>query len=96
MNNKHVKTMQITTEQYLWDQFDKHTIIDPVEDIEKQFENQTQQNNTYSCNEESNNVPITNSTSDTQQVSTQHSTRFNHNQRKITVNNGQKDNVNNM
>ena len=38
-------------------QLDKHKMTDPVEDILKQFENQTQQNETYSHNEQLNNVP---------------------------------------
>ena len=66
-------------------------MIDPVEDILKQFESQTQQNKTYTHNEQLNIVPTGNSTSDIQ-----HKARNNHNQRKITVNNGEKDSVNNM
>ena len=36
-NGKNVKTTQITAEQYLWHQVDKHRKIDPVEDFLKQF-----------------------------------------------------------
>ena len=47
-------------------------------------------------NEQLSNVPTGNSTSDTQQESTQHNTKNNCTQRKITVNNAQKDSVNCM
>ena len=36
-NSKHVKPTWITVEQYLWDQLDKHTVTDPLEDILKQI-----------------------------------------------------------
>ena len=42
-NSKHVKTTQITAKRYLWDQLHKHKMTDPIEDILKQLENQTQQ-----------------------------------------------------
>ena len=80
--------MQITAEQYLQDQLDKHRMTDSVEDILKQIENQTQQKKTHTHNEQLNNIPTGNSTSDTQQESMQHNTRNNHNQRKTTVKNG--------
>ena len=54
----------MTTKQYLWDQLDKHRMIDPVEDILKQFENQTHQNKTYTHNEQLGNVPAGNSIGD--------------------------------
>ena len=70
---------------------------DPVKDILKQFENQTHsKTKTYTNNVQLNNVSIGNSTSDTWRGSTQHHTRNNHNHRRITVNNGQKDSVNSM
>ena len=62
-------------------------MTDPVEDILKQFENQTQLNKKCTKNEQLNIIPTENSASDTQQKSTQYSTRNNHNQRKIRVNN---------
>ena len=65
-------------------------MTDAIEDIPEQFENQTQQNKPHTNSQQLNNVPTGNSTSDTQKESTQHNTRINHNQRKITVNNGQK------
>ena len=92
----HIKTTQITGKQYLQDQLDKHRMTDPVEDILKQFDYQTQQNKTYTHNEQLKNVPNGNSTSNTQQESMKHNTRNNHNKRKITVKIGQKDSVNNM
>ena len=45
-NSKHVKQAQITTDQYLWDQLDKHIVTDPLEDILKQVEKQTPMNHT--------------------------------------------------
>ena len=54
---------------------------DPVEDILKQFENQTQKSNICTHNEHLNNIPTGNCTSDTQQGSTQQNTKNNHNQR---------------
>ena len=71
-------------------------MIDSGEDIEDQFENQMQQDKTFTHNEQLNNVLTGNNTSDTQQEGTQHNTRNNNNQRKITVNNGQKNRVSNM
>ena len=47
-------------------------MTDPVEDILKQFENQTQQNKTYTHIEQLNNVPNGKSINDSQQGSTQH------------------------
>ena len=41
MNSKHVKPTPITAEQYLWVLLDKHTVRDPLEDILKQLEKQT-------------------------------------------------------
>ena len=61
--------MQTTAAQILQDQLDKCTMKDPVEDILKQFENQTQQRRAYTHSEQLNNVPIGNSTSDTHQES---------------------------
>ena len=69
--SKHVKTTQITAKQYFKDLLDKHRKIDPVEDILKLFENQTLQNKTFTNSEQLNNVPIRNSTCDTQQDTTQ-------------------------
>ena len=59
---------------------DKHRMTDPVEDILKQFENQTQQNKTYTHNEKINSVLTDSSTSDMQQESTQQNIRNNHKQ----------------
>ena len=39
----HVKPTQMTVEQYLWNQLDKHIVTDPLEDILKQLE----KTNTY-------------------------------------------------
>ena len=50
----------------------------------------------YTYKEQLNNIPPGNSTSDTQKEGTQQNTRNNHTQRKITVNNGQRDIVNKM
>ena len=57
---------------YLWDQLDNDRMTDPVEDILKQFEKQTQQNKTYTHIEQLNNVPTGKSINDSQQESTQH------------------------
>ena len=42
-DRKHIKPTQITAEQYLWDQIQKHTTTDPLEDILKQLEKQPTQ-----------------------------------------------------
>ena len=68
----------------------------PIENILKQFENQTQLDNSYTHNEQLNHVPTGNSTSDTQQENAQQNTRNNHNQGQITVKNGQENSVKNM
>ena len=92
-NSNHIKTTHDKAEQFLWDQLDKHRMGDPVEDIIKQLENKRQQNKSYTNNKQLTSVPNRNSTSDTQE-STQYNTKYNYNQRKITVINGQKDSVN--
>ena len=71
-------------------------MIDPAEDILKQYKNQTQQNETYTHNEQLNNVQVRNNTSDTQQESTQHNSRNNSKRRNITKINEQKDSLNNL
>ena len=50
MNNKHAKPTQITDNQYLQDQLDKHLVIGPLGDILKQIENQTHINKTHTNN----------------------------------------------
>ena len=42
-DRKHIKPIKITPEQYLWDQLQKHTTTDPLEDIPKSSENQAHQ-----------------------------------------------------
>ena len=39
-----MKPTQIPAEQYLWGQWDKHIITDPLEDILKQLDKQTHTN----------------------------------------------------
>ena len=46
-DRKHLKPTHIAAEQYLWDQLQKHTTTDPLEDILYQFENQAHTGNTY-------------------------------------------------
>ena len=46
-NSKHVKPIQITAKQYIWDQLDKHIVTHPLDDILKQIEEQTSINHTY-------------------------------------------------
>ena len=50
-NSKHVKPTQITAEQYLQDQLNKHVVTDPPEDILKQLEKQMHTN--HACLEQS-------------------------------------------
>ena len=38
-DRKHIKPTQITVEKYLWDQPQKHTTTDPLEDILNNFKN---------------------------------------------------------
>ena len=45
-DRKHIKPTQITAEQYLPDQLQKHT-TDPLENILRQFKNQANTSNTY-------------------------------------------------
>ena len=51
-NSKNVKSTQITAEQYLKDQLDKHIVADPLEDILNQIENQTPMNHIYTQNKQ--------------------------------------------
>ena len=51
-NSKHVKPTQITAEQYLCDQLDKHIVIDPLDDILGHTEKQTPMNYTYKHKEQ--------------------------------------------
>ena len=46
-NSKHVKAAAITAEEYLWDQLDKNTKPDPVDEFLKQYEQQHKNTNTY-------------------------------------------------
>ena len=41
-----MKQTQVTGEQYLWDQLDKHIVTDPLEDILKHLE-KTHNNHTH-------------------------------------------------
>ena len=72
------------SQEILKDQLDKHSITDLIEDILKNFENQREQNKTYTHNKQFNSVPTGNSTSDTEQESTQY------NRTEITINKGAK------
>ena len=49
--SKHMKPTQLTSEQYIWDQLDKYTVTDPLEDILKQLEKQTHTNHTHTQSE---------------------------------------------
>ena len=51
-----MKPTQITAEQYLQDQLDKHIVTDPLEDILKQIEKQTPMNYTYTHNKQATNT----------------------------------------
>ena len=95
-NSKHVKPTWITAEQYHWDQLDKHIVTDPLDDLLKQIENQTQIKQTCTNNDQFNNIHTGNSICNTQQESTSNNNRNNVNEINRRMNNEQEDSVNNI
>ena len=91
-----MKPIQITAEQYLQDQLDKHLMTDPLSDILKQIENQTHISKTHANNDQLNNIHTGNSMHNTQQESTSNNDRNNVNQTNGRMNSEQKDSVNNI
>ena len=51
-NSKHIKTTSITAAQYLWDQLDKHSKTDPLEDFLKQYGSHAQHTKMNAYNEQ--------------------------------------------
>ena len=74
-NSKHLKGTSITAEQYLWDQLDKHTKTDPLEDFLKQYESHAQHTKTNIYNEQLDSSSSKNITQNMQQESRQHNNR---------------------
>ena len=90
-----MKSTPITSQQYLWDKLDKHTVTDPLEDILKQIEKQTPINHTYT-HEQLRNTKNGTHMSATQQESMTTNPRDNISQTNRRVNNGQKYSVNSL
>ena len=88
-NSKHMKATPIIAEQYLWDQLGKHTKIDPLEYLLKQYENHAQHTKLNAYNEQLDNSSNKNIRQNMQQESTQHINKSAQNQT------NPKDNINN-
>ena len=93
---KHVKLTQITAEQYLQDQLDKHIVQDPLEDILKQIEKWTPVNHTHTHKEQFKNTQNGSHTSDTQQACMPANPGDNIIQTNRRVKYGQKESLNSM